>query len=88
MIAETINLLIALVTIVLAIVGTGVAIAVVVTKIFEKSVDSLRIENASIHKAVAAGTAEHKEFRADIKDLRKEMMGLYKEVLTRLPEKT
>ncbi len=88
MTAETINLLIALVTVVLAIVGTGVAIAVVVTKIFEKSVDSLRIENASIQKAVAAGTLEHKEFRADIKDLRKEMMGLYKEVLARLPEKT
>ncbi|MCY4198600.1 MAG: hypothetical protein OXF31_02065 [Gammaproteobacteria bacterium] len=88
MTAETINLLIALVTVVLAIVGTGVAIAVVVTKIFEKSVDSLRIENASIQKAVAAGAAEHKEFRADIKDLRKEMMGLYKEVLARLPERT
>ena len=87
MTAETINLLIALVTIVLAIVGTGSAIAVIVTKIFEKSVDSLKAENASIKSAVATGTAEHKEFRADIKDLRKEMIELYKEVLTRLPEK-
>ncbi len=68
--SATLNLLIALVSIILAIFGTGIAIAVVMTRIFEKSIETLKVETASIQKvvavetasiqkAVAAGTAEH-----------------------------
>ena len=68
--SATLNLLIALVSIILAIFGTRIAIAVVMTRIFEKSIETLKVETASIQKvvavetasiqkAVAAGTAEH-----------------------------
>ncbi|MCY4199864.1 MAG: hypothetical protein OXE81_07680 [Gammaproteobacteria bacterium] len=55
--SATINLLIALVSIILAIAGTGIAIAVVVTKIFEKSIETLKVEIVSVQKAVAVEIA-------------------------------
>ena len=79
MVVETINLIISLIAIILAIVGTGIAFVVI--RIIDerlKSIETIIARGTEEHKKFKE---EHREFRAENRKINERLDDLYKHLL-------